>query len=126
MPVTHITTNFKIKDKSRFIDSVQSTLETVLKLLPHDRLIIFNENCESFYQPFNTTGPYALIEIKLFNGRTLETKRLLYQSLTDLMMTFEIPKENVRIALIEIPKENWGIRGGQAGCDVTLGYETHI
>jgi hypothetical protein len=33
-----------------------------------------------------------------------------------------IPRDHVKILLREIPRENWGIRGGQAGCDVDLGF----
>jgi hypothetical protein len=28
--------------------------------------------------------------------------------------------------LREIPKENWGIRGGQAACDVELGFKVEV
>lgn len=28
--------------------------------------------------------------------------------------------------LREIPKENWGIRGGQAGCDVELDFKIEV
>jgi hypothetical protein len=32
----------------------------------------------------------------------------------------------VKILLREIQKENWGIRGGQAGCDVELGFKIDV
>jgi hypothetical protein len=32
----------------------------------------------------------------------------------------------VSITLKEIPTENWGIRGGQAACDVDLGFDVHV
>ena len=39
---------------------------------------------------------------------------------------FGIPKNHIKILLREIPKENWGIRGGQAGCDVELGFKVDV
>jgi phenylpyruvate tautomerase PptA (4-oxalocrotonate tautomerase family) len=37
-----------------------------------------------------------------------------------------IPIDHVKILIREIPKENWGIRGGQAGCDVELGFKIDV
>jgi phenylpyruvate tautomerase PptA (4-oxalocrotonate tautomerase family) len=37
-----------------------------------------------------------------------------------------MPKDHVKILLREIPKENWGIRGGQAGCEVELGFKVEV
>jgi len=39
---------------------------------------------------------------------------------------FGILKDHVKILLREIAKENWGIRGGQAGCDVELGFKVEV
>lgn len=30
------------------------------------------------------------------------------------------------IVLHEVPSENWGIRGGQAACDVSLGFKIDV
>jgi len=37
-----------------------------------------------------------------------------------------IPKEEVMILLREHPVENWGIRGGQAACDVDVGFKVNV
>ena len=39
---------------------------------------------------------------------------------------FGIPNDHVKILLREITKENWGIRGGQAACDVDLGFKVDV
>ncbi len=39
---------------------------------------------------------------------------------------FGIPRDHVKILLRELPKENRGIRGGLAGCDVDLGFNVEI
>jgi phenylpyruvate tautomerase PptA (4-oxalocrotonate tautomerase family) len=39
---------------------------------------------------------------------------------------FGIPKDHIKILLREVAKENWGIRGGQAACDVDLGFKVEV
>ncbi len=36
------------------------------------------------------------------------------------------PKNHVKILLREIAQENWGVRGGQAGCDIELGFKVEV
>jgi phenylpyruvate tautomerase PptA (4-oxalocrotonate tautomerase family) len=42
------------------------------------------------------------------------------------LTSFDVPPRDVKIALIEVPAENWGIRGGQIACDVDLGFEIRV
>ena len=58
--------------------------------------------------------------------RSLDAKRNLYMAIVKNLEPFGIPKNHVKILLREIPKENWGIRGGQAGCDVELGFKVDV
>jgi hypothetical protein len=37
-----------------------------------------------------------------------------------------VPRLDLCILLQEEPRENWGVRGGVAGCDVELGFEVKI
>jgi phenylpyruvate tautomerase PptA (4-oxalocrotonate tautomerase family) len=37
-----------------------------------------------------------------------------------------IPADHILILLRESPLENWGIRGGQAACDVDLGFQVNV
>ncbi|NJH96449.1 tautomerase family protein, partial [Salmonella enterica subsp. enterica serovar Anatum] len=61
-----------------------------------------------------------------FAGRTLDTKRNLYRSIVENLSVLGIPKDHIKILLREIPAENWGIRGGQAACDVDLGFDIQV
>ncbi len=65
---------------------------------------------------------YTHISIDCFAGRFLEAKRNLYRTIVRNLEVIGIPKDHINILLREITQENWGIRGGQAGCDVELGY----
>lgn len=69
---------------------------------------------------------FVVISIDCFSGRSLETKRKLYHCIVDNLYPLGIPKDHIKIVLRENDKENWGILGGNAGCDVDVGYVIEI
>jgi len=42
------------------------------------------------------------------------------------LAAFDIPADHITILLRESALENWGIRGGQAACDVGLGFDVNV
>ena len=57
--------------------------------------------------------PFA--QIYLLEGRTEEQKRAVIQKVTQaLVEALDAPKENVRVWIHDMPKENWGIAGTTA------------
>ncbi|MCP5307628.1 MAG: 4-oxalocrotonate tautomerase family protein [Zoogloeaceae bacterium] len=57
--------------------------------------------------------PFA--QIYLLEGRTEEQKRAVIQKVTQaLVEALDAPKENVRVWIHDMPKENWGIAGTSA------------
>jgi len=127
MPVSRITTNFILgEDKQKLVDGFHQIMCDTLKIKDYDRLTVIDEKPDDFFQPLNTEGKYVFIEIQFFAGRSIETKRKLYQRIVKLLIVYDIPVDNNRIVLHEIAKENWGIRGGQAACDVDLGYSVQV
>ena len=72
--------------------------------------------------------PYRyIIEITLFSGRTVETKRKLYQTIAEsLAAKTGIDINSIFIVLNEQPMENWGVRGGKAACDIDPGFNVKI
>lgn len=66
------------------------------------------------------------VSIFLLPGRSLAAKRRLYRSLVQRLEAFGIPSVCVLIRLHELPAENFGVRGGQALCDVELGYPVDV
>jgi phenylpyruvate tautomerase PptA (4-oxalocrotonate tautomerase family) len=69
---------------------------------------------------------YTHVSIDAFAGRSLDAKRALYRTIVLNIEALGIPRDHVKIVLREIPRENWGIRGGQAGCDVELGFKVDV
>lgn len=88
------------------------------------RFIILNS--EDFLFPRDRTSNYTIIEIIMFEGRSVETKknliRLLYKKIRE---TVDITPQDLEITLIETPKENWGVRG-VPGDELDLDYKVDI
>lgn len=106
-------------------DLVMDAVVEVLQLPFDDRNVRLIE-----YHPemFQMKPPYEiLIEISMFEGRTKETKRALYQRIVEsLESNGIINKDKVLITLNEQPMENWGVRGGQPADEVNFGFTVKI
>jgi phenylpyruvate tautomerase PptA (4-oxalocrotonate tautomerase family) len=111
------------------MEAVHSALREAFKILPGDKNIrLIAHEPHRFMYPPDREKPdrYTHISINAFAGRSVEAKRQLYQAIVTNLETLGIPKDHVKIMLREIPRENWGIRGGQAACDVDLGYRLDV
>ncbi len=111
------------------IDAVHGALLEAFKILPEDknvRLLVHEPH--RFACPPDRTKPelYTHISIDAFAGRSLEAKRNLYQAIVRNLEACGIPRDHVKILLREIPRENWGLAGGQAGCDIELGFKIEV
>jgi len=57
--------------------------------------------------------PFA--QIYMIEGRTVEQKRAVIEKVTQALVdAIDAPKENVRVWIHDVPKENWGIAGVSA------------
>jgi 4-oxalocrotonate tautomerase family enzyme len=102
-------------------DAVLDCVTGVLRLPPDDRNIRILEYEPGFFQ---MKSPYeVLIEITLFQGRTKETKKKLFESVCKVLENKPgISKEKIFIVLNEQPMENWGIRGGMPANEIEFDF----
>ncbi len=72
--------------------------------------------------------PDRLTNISIFvlPGRSVDAKRRLYAAIAERLEALGIPRLCLLIKLHELPPENIGVRGGQALCDVELGYPLNV
>jgi phenylpyruvate tautomerase PptA (4-oxalocrotonate tautomerase family) len=117
------------KEEEDLIEAVHMALRDAFKILPGDRnvrLVAYEPH--RFACPPERSKPefYTHISIDAFAGRSIDAKRRLYRGIVANLEPFGIPPDHVKILLREIQKENWGIRGGQAGCDVELGFKIDV
>jgi phenylpyruvate tautomerase PptA (4-oxalocrotonate tautomerase family) len=111
------------------IDAVHAALREAFQILPGDKNVrLIAHEPHRFACPPERAHPecYTHISIDAFVGRSTDAKRLLYRAIVSNLESLGIPRDHVKILLREIPKENWGIRGGQAGCDVDLGFKIDV
>lgn len=117
------------EEESRLMEAVHAALREAFRILPGDRNVrLIVHEPHRFECPPERSHPelYTHVSIDAFAGRSLDAKRALYRAIVDNLERLGIPKDHVKILLREIPKENWGIRGGQAGCDVELGFKIDV
>ena len=107
--------------ETAIINAVFNAMQSVLGITPADSSIRLMVHEPHRYQADpNLTHPelHTHICMDMFKGRSLEMKRQLYQTIVINLEGLAIPRNHVEILLREVSKENWGISGGQAACDL--------
>jgi phenylpyruvate tautomerase PptA (4-oxalocrotonate tautomerase family) len=108
------------------IDAVHSALMEGLKIPEWDKTIRFiSHEPHRFTSAPGKGERYTLITIDLFAGRSLAAKKKLYSAIVRNLDALRIPPDHVKVALREIPRENWGI-GGLAASEIEIGFEIKV
>ena len=116
-----------IESKSDVLDALHGALVEALGIPEWDRTLRLIEHGDDEFAVPPGKGPrYSLIEVTMFSGRTIETKRKLYRAIVCRLGALGVPAADTKIVLIEAPMEDWGIRGGQAASDVDLGFAVDV
>jgi sarcosine oxidase gamma subunit len=129
MPVTlvSIRKGRSAAEKRSLMEAVQAAITESLGLPPHDRnLRLAVHGPDEWLLPEGATDKYVLVEIALFAGRTAETKGRLYAAIVQRLAGLGVGKADVFIRVVDQPRENFGIRGGQRADLVQLGYEVKV
>jgi phenylpyruvate tautomerase PptA (4-oxalocrotonate tautomerase family) len=114
-------------DKRQLFDAVHDALVAAFKIPEHDRTQRFVEHDAADFEIPPGRGPrYVIVSIEAFAGRSLDAKRALYREIVTRCETAGVPRTDVFIVLKEIPRENWGLRGGIAGSDLDLGFKVTV
>jgi len=117
-------------EEAAIIDAVHGALVAAFRIPPGDKhlRLVAHEPRRFACSPHLTRPECAtLVTIDCFAGRSVQAKRNLFREIVDrLDAAVGIPGDHVLILLRETAAENWGIRGGQAACDVDLGFDVHV
>jgi len=111
------------------IDAVQQALREAFQLPESDRTVrLVTHEPHRFACSPRIADPdrFTLVTVDCFAGRSLAAKRALYQAIVTKLEPLGVSRESVKILLRESAQENWGIRGGQAACDVALGFNVNV
>ena len=113
--------------KALLSDTIHACAVEALALPPDKRFHrFFLLDPDDFYYPADRTEKYTIIEISMFEGRSLAAKKRLITLLFDrLSRDVRIAVQDVEITIFETPRHNWGIRG-QPGDELGLSYKVDV
>ncbi len=79
-----------------------------------------------FYFPDSASPRYTIIEISMFEGRAVETKKALIRLLFERIGARCDRKPNeIEVTITETPRHNWGFRG-LPGDEIGLAYKVEV
>jgi phenylpyruvate tautomerase PptA (4-oxalocrotonate tautomerase family) len=113
--------------KKRLSDVIQSCEVDAFQYPKEKRFHrFFPLDREYFYFPNDRTEKYTIIEISIFEGRSVDAKKKLIELLFERIQDeLRILPNDVEITIFETPNYNWGIRG-LPGDEVGLNYKVNI
>ena len=105
----------------RIGEQIYSAMRSAINVPDHDNFQILNEHDANHfifdpeYLGIQRSDQLVIIQITLNEGRTLEQKKALYQTIAQNLNThLSIRLEDVFINLVEVKKENWSFGKGIA------------
>lgn len=113
--------------KAALSDVIHSCVVDALHF-PEDKRFhrFFPLDPSDFYYPSGRTTKYTIIEISMFEGRSVDTKkhliRLLFERVHEQL---NILPQDLEITITETPKHNWGFRG-MPGDEIELNYKIEV
>jgi hypothetical protein len=88
------------------------------------RFIYIEKDSFLFFE--GRTNKHTIIELNMFEGRTIEAKKKFYKLLFDRFENeLGIIPMDLEITIFETPMHNWGIRG-KSGDELILNYKVEV
>ena len=113
--------------KAELSDVIHSCIVDALHF-PQDKRThrFFPLDAADFYYPSGRTTRYTIIEISMFEGRSVEAKKHLIRLLFErIHQQLNIRPQDLEITITETPKHNWGFRG-MPGDEIELNYKVEV
>lgn len=125
----------KVYGLSKNLNSIKGRLSEVIHSCVVDALELpvgkrfhrfFPLEREDFYFPEDRTENYIIIELSMFEGRSIEAKKKLLRLIFErIEKELNILPNDIEITIFETPKHNWGIRG-LPGDELILNYNVKV
>jgi phenylpyruvate tautomerase PptA (4-oxalocrotonate tautomerase family) len=112
----HLVTGKTEEYKKAVMDGVHHALVKAFGIPDSDRLQCLLELPTEHFQGLDyMQADRVVISVRAFSGRSKQVKAMLYQQIiANLGQAPGIRAQDIFIVVEDIPKENWGIRGGQS------------
>ncbi|MBN3870953.1 tautomerase family protein [Nostoc sp. JL33] len=113
--------------KTELSNIIHTSVIEVLQLTPEKRFHrFFPLDKSDFYYPSDRSENYLIVEISMFDGRSVETKKQLIRLLIkNINAQLNISVYDIEITIFETPKYNWGIRG-LPGDELIVNYKVEV
>ena len=113
--------------KARLSDVIHACVVKALALPPEKRFHrFFPLESDDFIFPADRSARYLIVEISLFEGRSVAAKKQLMRLLFGrTQREFDLSPTDLEITLTETPKHNWGLRG-MPGDEISLSYRVEV
>jgi phenylpyruvate tautomerase PptA (4-oxalocrotonate tautomerase family) len=110
------------------LDGIHQALVQTLGIPDSDRFQrLYELSFSNFEYPSDRSVNATIIEITMYKGRTLKTKKELYQAIVkNLGKKPGIDGYDIVITLLEPPLENWGVRGGKPASEIDFDFKIDI
>jgi phenylpyruvate tautomerase PptA (4-oxalocrotonate tautomerase family) len=108
-------------------DAIHSCLVEALQLPPDKRFQRFLAlDAADFIFPPDRSPAYTIVEISMFEGRSVAARKELIRLLFERLETrCGIAPQDLEITIFETPRHNWGIRG-RPGDELGLNYNVNV
>jgi len=113
--------------KRSLSDVIHSCIVDALQFPPDKRAHRFFPMApEDFCYPTSASPRYTIIEISMFEGRAVETKKSLIRMLfSRIVAQCDRAPHEIEVTITETPQHNWGFRG-EPGDEVGLSYKVNV
>jgi phenylpyruvate tautomerase PptA (4-oxalocrotonate tautomerase family) len=128
MPSTRILTGDWAKGREMdLILAVQSAMVSAIKIPDWDRDVVVNlYDDKRRIVPTGKSERFTRVEIELFSGRAMKAKRELYRAIVRNLAGVGVPGDEIKVILVEIDPQNWGVRGGRPASEIEIGFKIDI
>jgi phenylpyruvate tautomerase PptA (4-oxalocrotonate tautomerase family) len=116
-------------EKRAMVKAVRAALSDALRAPSEDPLVRLAEYAPGEYSlpyPDRHSDRFALVEVTMFAGRSMATKRRLYDAIVRRLSDVGVPPQDVLIVLQEPPMHNWAVDGGTPASEADLGFKVDI
>jgi phenylpyruvate tautomerase PptA (4-oxalocrotonate tautomerase family) len=112
--------------KARLSDAIHSAVVEALSFPEGKRAHrFFPMSDDDFHYPATSTPRYTIIEISMFEGRSVETKKRLIKLLFERIAPLGRLPNEIEVTITETPRCNWGLRG-LPGDEAALPYKVDV
>lgn len=118
-----------VGEKRAMVEAVRGALSEALRAPDEDPTVRLAEYPAELYTlpyPDRHSDRFALVEITMFAGRSMETKRRLYDAVVRRLDDVGVPPQDVLIVLHEPPLHNWAVDGGTPADEADIGFDVEI